>query len=108
MPSWFFISQHVFSPYFSADALLQGDSSICGTREFIAPEIWEHKHRTSPGNEDGPYKAASDVYSLGMTFYEIMTHKRPFAALVEGGDTMPFDRYDRYECISRCPACRSQ
>jgi serine/threonine protein kinase len=54
----------------------QGDTSVCGTRGFIAPEIWENsKDPQQPG--DVPYKAASDVYSLGMTFYEILTEKRP-------------------------------
>ncbi len=98
---------NAFSVFFT-DNLSQGDSSICGTREFIAPEIWQHKHRTSPVNEDGPYKAASDVYSLGMTFYEIMTHKRPFAALVEGGDSMLLERYDRYEGLPICLQLCSQ
>jgi serine/threonine protein kinase len=68
----------------------QGDSTICGTREFIAPEIWEYKRQGSGGNGDGPYKAASDVYSLGMTFFEILTHKRPFMGLAQGGDTTDF------------------
>ncbi len=78
----------------------QGDSSICGTREFIAPEIWEYKKQSSHGSEDGPYKAASDVYSLGMTFFEILTHKRPFSGLWEGGDMVERCCDHAWHCLS--------
>jgi serine/threonine protein kinase len=79
---------------FPSDSCKQGDSTICGTREFIAPEIWEYKRQSSQGNGEGPYKAASDVYSLGMTFFEILTHKRPFMGLQQGGETLDFLRWD--------------
>jgi serine/threonine protein kinase len=84
-------AQDIQSNFIWFDPLMritQGDSTICGTREFIAPEIWEYKRQGSRGNGDGPYKAASDVYSLGMTFFEILTHKRPFIGLTQAGDTM--------------------
>ena len=42
----------------------------CGSPYFMAPEIFEEK----------PYDSAADVWSLGVVFYQLLTHELPFTA----------------------------
>lgn len=53
----------------SDSAKLTQTSRIIGTLEFLAPELIE-------GNEPSP---ASDIYAAGVTMYEMLTGKLPFA-----------------------------
>lgn len=51
----------------SLDELRRG----VGTMDYMAPEVLEGK----------VYSAASDLYSLGVSFYELLSGKHPFASL---------------------------
>ncbi|KPI82819.1 putative protein kinase [Leptomonas seymouri] len=42
----------------------------CGSPYFMAPEIFEER----------PYDSAADVWSLGVVFYQLLTHQLPFTA----------------------------
>jgi serine/threonine-protein kinase len=46
-------------------------SGIKGTLGYVAPEVWLGKEPD----------ARSDIYSLGVVFYEILSQQKPFAAL---------------------------
>jgi serine/threonine protein kinase len=46
------------------------DTSFVGTERFMAPELFEG---------DQKYTSACDIYSLGMTFFEIATGDLPFS-----------------------------
>jgi len=48
---------------------LTGSSMVVGTPEYMAPEQWT-----------GQTTAQSDIYSLGVVFYEMVTGRRPYEA----------------------------
>ncbi|MCP4220355.1 MAG: protein kinase [bacterium] len=54
----------------SAETKLTTEGSIIGTPEYLSPEQCNGK----------PVDARSDIYSLGVTFYEILTGKTPYEA----------------------------
>ena len=70
---------------------------ISGTRWWRAPEVLNNESLKKPLPFD---PKAADVYSFGMTCYEIITGKAPFynmtdetaRVLVLGGATVPFDK----------------
>ena len=53
-----------------AETKLTKEGSIIGTPEYLSPEQCEAK----------PVDGRSDIYSLGVTFYEILTGKTPYKA----------------------------
>jgi len=55
-------------------------------RRYAAPEVWQ-----DPAKAD----QRSDIYSLGLVFYELITSRRPYedvAALIASGGEPPLDR----------------
>ena len=54
-------------------------------RRYVAPEVWKDPHSAT---------AASDVYSLGLLFYELITSQRPYEDVEEVAKTgkVPLDR----------------
>ncbi|CAK9226227.1 unnamed protein product [Sphagnum troendelagicum] len=48
-----------------------------GTTKWRAPEVWDIDHGL--GQATGGYSAKADIFSFGMTCYEILTGKIPFA-----------------------------
>ncbi|MBK8782857.1 MAG: SUMF1/EgtB/PvdO family nonheme iron enzyme [Anaerolineales bacterium] len=67
---------------------LTGSGVAIGTPEYMAPEQWTGE--TGPG---------SDIYSLGVIFYEMVTGRRPYIADTPGGvffkqvtEPLPFPR----------------
>jgi tRNA A-37 threonylcarbamoyl transferase component Bud32 len=51
-------------------------------RRYVAPEVWKDPHSATP---------ASDVYSLGLVFYELITSQRPYEDVEQAGK-VPLDR----------------
>ncbi|MBK8265176.1 MAG: protein kinase [Nannocystis sp.] len=52
----------------------EGDSKVAGTRPYMSPE-----------QLDGQHSVHSDIYSLGVIFYELITGRRPFEASTTAG-----------------------
>ena len=54
-------------------------------RRYVAPEVWKDPHSATP---------ASDVYSLGVVFYELITSHRPYEDVeaVARAGKVPLDR----------------
>jgi len=48
-------------------------TEFCGTLEYMAPEIIQHE----------PYTYSVDIWSAGMTFYELLTGSHPFTSFTE-------------------------
>ncbi len=70
------------------NATLTGSGAAIGTPEYMAPEQWTGE--TSP---------KSDMYALGIIFYEMVTGRRPYVADTPGGvflkqvtEPLPFPR----------------
>jgi serine/threonine protein kinase len=50
------------------------NSSISGTPYFMAPELWS----------DTPPSVVTDIFSLGVTFYNLITNEHPYVDLTDG------------------------
>ncbi|GES91384.1 kinase-like domain-containing protein [Rhizophagus clarus] len=57
------------------DKQTKSHNSIFGILPYIAPELLSAKQKP---NEPFPYSKASDIYSLGVLFWEIVNCKIPF------------------------------
>ena len=56
----------------SASQSKKGGGNIAGTLPWMAPELFDEQ----------PQKAESDIYSLGMVLWEIMSRRKPFATVM--------------------------
>ena len=61
------ITDFGFARYFDSDILIQ---TICGSPMYMAPEIMKNKK----------YDYKSDLWSIGIIFYEMLTGRTPFQA----------------------------
>jgi serine/threonine protein kinase/tetratricopeptide (TPR) repeat protein len=64
-------------------ALEGSDTAVGGTRDYMAPELWQGSRAS----------VASDLYALGVIFYEMISGQRPHQAIASTAETDTL--YDR-------------
>lgn len=54
------------------------EQTVCGTKGYAAPEVFQSTGTDASGRKTTKYGRPADIYSLGVTLYEIYTGKLPF------------------------------